>query len=70
MKEQKRDKNEFATKFVGIIVKIVSTKKILLKFLAKSFLQSVFSLITLKHKTLNKINCIAPSANPCQLCAH
>ena len=63
MKGQKRDKNEFATKFVGIIVKIVSTKKI-------SFLQSVFSLITLKHKTLNKINCIAPSANPCQLCAH
>ena len=46
MKEQKMNKSELVTKFVGIIVAIIFMKKISLKFFVKFFLHGVFLLIT------------------------
>ena len=41
-----------------------------LKLLVKSLLPSVFLLVTINKKTVNKTTCRMLSADPCQLCAH
>ena len=68
-KGQKKDKSEFITKFVRIIVTIVFIMS--LKFLVKPLLHRVFFFTDhLKHKTVKKTTCRMPSANLYQLCAH
>ena len=59
MKGQKRDKSEFVTKFVGIIVTFISYKYF-------SEIPCKIFPTHLKHKTLNT-TCIAPPTNPHQL---
>ena len=69
MKGQKRDKCEFVTKFVGIIVTIIFIEKLSSKFLVKTFPIQCFFTDHLKQKTLSKATCRAPSANTRQLYA-
>ena len=69
MKVQKRDEIELVTKLVGISYDYFYIK-ISLKFPLKIFATPCFFTDHLKHKTVNKTTCRAPSANPCHLCAH
>ena len=67
----KRDKSQFVTKFVGIIVTIFSCSyKIISQIPCKIFATQCFFTDHLKHKTVNKKTCGTSSAKPCQLCAH
>ena len=68
---KKKDKREFITKSIGIILTIIFMQKPLkpLKPL-KPFEQNVFFADHLNHKTLNKTTCGTHSANSRQICAH
>ena len=57
MAKQKMNKNKFAIKFIGILVKIIFNVKISLKLRVKPLLYSVFFTDHLIHKTVNKVNC-------------
>ena len=67
IKGQKRDINEFVTKFVGIIVTFIFIWN-LSQIPCKIFPTQCFLTDHLKHWTLNKTTCRVPSADPCQLC--
>ena len=67
-KKEKREKSEFVTKFMGIIVTII--------FISKSLSNSLYNLCHvvfftdhLNHKTVNKTTGRTLLANPRQLCA-
>ena len=68
-KEQKEDKNKFATNSVGIIVTITSCKNFC-EIARKTFATQYFITDHLNHKTTNKKTCRTPSANPRQLSTH
>ena len=63
-KGQKEYKSEFVPRFVAVIVTIVLT------LLVQPLLHNVFFTDHLNHKTVNKIPCRTPSANPRQVCTH
>ena len=67
VKGQKKDKIEFVTKFVRIIVTIVFLKKVS-QIACKIFAE--FFTDHLKYKIANKRTCRAPSPNPGQIFAH
>ena len=66
MKEQKRDKSEFVTKFVGVLVTII----LIYQIPCKIFPTQCFFTDHLKYKTLSKTTCRAPSAISRQQYAH
>ena len=66
LRKEKKDKNRFVTKFVGIIVKLFSCKNVS-QIASETFARQCFFTDHLNHKIVNKTTCRKPSANPHQL---
>ena len=65
----KKNKSEFVTKLVGIIVTIILHKNVS-RIANKIFATQRFCTDYLKHKNINKTTCRMPSANPRNLCVY